>query len=250
MEHPEDLLAAYALDALTAEERASVAAHLATCESCSRSVAEYRRVVAVLPLGMLEEAAPPPDLRDRIVAAAGREPRAVSSADGRAQQAQTAAARPEVIPDVQPARRALRWTGWLVAAALAVCTLAFGAWNVALLAQVQSLQRAPALSASLTATTDAPGGATGSVTIPPDGKALAVVANLPPPSSGTVYEAWVIDKQGPRAAGTFITTPDGHADIVLTQAARAGDVIAITAEPAPGTLAPVGKVLLKGAAQG
>lgn len=86
---PHDAIGAYLLDALPEEERAAFAAHLATCPSCRREVAQLTPVVALLPrlleldldvdlemeLGSGAPPLPSANLRDRIVEAARAEPR-------------------------------------------------------------------------------------------------------------------------------------------------------------------------------
>ncbi|MDJ0771306.1 MAG: anti-sigma factor [Ilumatobacter sp.] len=64
------LAAAYALDALDADERAAFEAHAATCEICGADVREYREAAAQL--GALTEAPPRSELKDSIMAEIGR----------------------------------------------------------------------------------------------------------------------------------------------------------------------------------
>lgn len=229
-EHPVDALAAFALDALPRAEREAVLAHLAQCATCREQVARYREVSDVLPLGEPPES-PSPDLRQRILDRATRVPRA------------------EPRPTASGgARRAFGWTspaGWLVAAALFLVSLGLGAWNYSLQQQVRALQVAQPVSVALAATADAPG-ATGQVALGVAGRNVLAVRDLPPPPTGQVYEAWVIGTIGPRPAGTFMTTPDGHGAVELTQAPRAGETVAVTNEPAPGGATPSGKIVLKG----
>jgi hypothetical protein len=70
--HVDQLIGAYALDALDDIERTSVERHLAGCGSCSAEVAELAETTALL--GAAEEAPPPPALRDRVLAAARATP--------------------------------------------------------------------------------------------------------------------------------------------------------------------------------
>jgi anti-sigma factor RsiW len=65
--HPKDLLAAYALGSLDADEAASVAAHLAGCPGCAAEVARLRGAVDLLPLAA-PPVAPPPGSRDALLA--------------------------------------------------------------------------------------------------------------------------------------------------------------------------------------
>lgn len=229
--HPDDLLAAYSLDALTDEERAAVAAHVAECQQCHDWLARHGPTTEVLALSIADSPAPRADLRDRIMTAAAR----------------TEQIRPEPVSLVVR-RRSLAWSrlaGWLAAAALFLTTLGLGVWNVTLRQELQALQPATPLSGVLLATADAPG-AQGSLAVRPGSGATLSVANLPPPQAGQVFEAWVIDPQGPHPAGTFVTTPDGHGLVGLSQPPRPGEVVAVTTEPSPGRAAPSGKILLKG----
>ena len=71
-ESPQDLAAAYALGALSAEEVRRFEAYLASSPEAQREVAEYREVAALLALAG-PESAPSPDLRERVLAR-GRPP--------------------------------------------------------------------------------------------------------------------------------------------------------------------------------
>src|SRR5919108_5982985 len=61
-----DLTAAYALDALDADERREYEAHLARCERCRTELASLSEAATSLAYGV-EAPAPPPQLRDRIL---------------------------------------------------------------------------------------------------------------------------------------------------------------------------------------
>src|SRR5262245_34202519 len=67
-----DLTAAYALDALDADERHAYEEHLAGCERCRSDLAELGETVGALGLAV-EGPAPPEALRDRILVAAREE---------------------------------------------------------------------------------------------------------------------------------------------------------------------------------
>ncbi len=72
-EHYDDLVAAYALDALDPGERQTFDAHLATCEACRRTLADLRRVSAGVGLSV-EPVEPPASLRDRVLVRATAHP--------------------------------------------------------------------------------------------------------------------------------------------------------------------------------
>jgi anti-sigma factor RsiW len=230
--HPDDLLAAYALDALPDDERVAVEAHLVGCAQCRDWVARNGSTAGLLALAVEDAPSPAPDLRDRILAAANR-----------TEQVRPG---PRLVVAQAPRVRWRRLTGWLAAAALLVMTLGLGAWNYALQRDLRAAQAAPVLRGALAATSDAPN-AEGTLVVGPGDSAALTVANLPPPRPGDVFEAWVIDSGGrPHPAGIFATSPDGHGVVGLTQPPRPGEVVAVTMEPAPGLAAPSGKILLKG----
>ena len=78
MEHTgiHELSAAYALDALSADERQEFEEHLAHCEECRASVAAFHDTAASLAHG-IEAQQPPPALRGRILDEARSERRDV-----------------------------------------------------------------------------------------------------------------------------------------------------------------------------
>ena len=103
-----DLSAAYALDALDADEREAYEEHLAGCASCREDVAAFSATAAELAFAV-EPGTPPPALRGRILDAARAE-------------------RPNVVP-LRP-----RWAAPVAAvAAVAACVaVGLGIWNVSL----------------------------------------------------------------------------------------------------------------------
>jgi anti-sigma factor RsiW len=100
-----DLAAAYALDALSADERKAFEAHLADCGRCRDELGPLQETVGALALSS-EGPAPPDALRERILVAAREEP-------------------PKVVA-LRP-RRTRRYVA--AAAAVAACAaLAIGLW--------------------------------------------------------------------------------------------------------------------------
>jgi len=67
-----ELIAAYALDVLDADEKKAYEAHLATCEQCRHDLAQLTETVGALALAA-EPAEPPDRLRSRILDAARAE---------------------------------------------------------------------------------------------------------------------------------------------------------------------------------
>ena len=76
----EELLGAYALDAVDEDERREVEEHLATCPRCRGEVAAHREVAAMLGNATGEgPAVAPENLWDRIAASLQEEPPALAS---------------------------------------------------------------------------------------------------------------------------------------------------------------------------
>src|SRR3954463_8251756 len=65
-EHRDDV-GAWVLGALPGDEHERFAAHLPGCHACRRDVAELQMVAATLPLAA-PQVAPPPELKERIMA--------------------------------------------------------------------------------------------------------------------------------------------------------------------------------------
>ena len=81
-----ELTAAYALDALDADDRQAFETHLRECERCRAELGELADTVGALAYAS-EGPAPPESLRDRILVAAREEGRRTSSRSGRSGRA-------------------------------------------------------------------------------------------------------------------------------------------------------------------
>ena len=67
-EHVDELIPAHALAALTPDEAARVESHVAECSACMARLKEAESTTALLALAT-PQVAPPPELRDRLMAA-------------------------------------------------------------------------------------------------------------------------------------------------------------------------------------
>ena len=70
--HPEDMLEAFALDALDLEEEESIQDHLDGCDQCSDIVDQFQATAAELALSV-DAQDPPAGLRARVMQAVSRE---------------------------------------------------------------------------------------------------------------------------------------------------------------------------------
>lgn len=127
----EALAAGYALHALEPEDEQRLSAHLVTCRSCARLVADTASLGAAF-AGLLEPETPPPGLRARILAAAMAEPRPLPEPVA-AQRTPEVVSTPAVppgpvapapVPPVAPAPRSSGGRRWQLRERLAIGALA------------------------------------------------------------------------------------------------------------------------------
>jgi anti-sigma-K factor RskA len=202
-----ELSAAYALDALDADEREEFEGHLAHCEECRSTVAAFHDTAASLAHGV-DAAEPPPALRGRILEQARQE-------------------RGNVVP-LRP-RWALR-VSTAAAAIAAIAALALGIWAASLHDQLGGRPEAVKLT-----------GASGQLVVTPEGQGALLVRNLPAAPAGKTYEAWVIEGGKPKPAGTFAGGGVQMA-FALTRPVPSGATVAVTIEPAGGSEQPTGNI--------
>jgi Putative zinc-finger len=196
------LLGAYVLNSLEADERALVEEHLRTCEACA---AEYARlaplpglITLAVPAGRASEEPLPPALEERLLDVVASEvPR------------RRARARRRLLP---------RWRA-LAAAAVVAAGVALA---VVGLAARGGPEYGPEIPLAATA---APHGAlayaelrasTGGTTV------MLHVSGLPG-NPAAVYEVRCDAPDWSASAGTFRVDRSGHAEVVLTTAARQGE---------------------------
>ena len=233
-EHPIENLAAYVLGALEGPERIRVESHVVTCTTCATLLEEYRSVVGTLPLG-LNPVPPPAEAWAAIRAeAARRRPRSPERA------------RSKGLPNW---RRVM----WPLLTAIAASLLI---WNVVLQLEltrrppgpeVEALARRPGRLVIL-AGTGAPG-ASGRLLVAIDGHhGHLATAGLRPLATERTYQLWFMRPDAPpRTGGTFRVDSRGRAWAAITVPVSLEEarVIAITEEPAPGSVGPTGSYLLE-----
>ena len=231
------LSGSYALDALSEPERDSFERHLQHCPLCQDEVRGLRETAARL--GLAKTVEPPPQLRQRVLAAAYRTrqlPPPVGDRLGldrrRAQQGtQHGAQRRPLIP-----RLALTLAA---AAAVVVATLGI---NQAVTRHQPggapvTISRVVAAPDARTQTIRTSAGGTVTVVVSDDERAAVISArgmrSLP---SDQIYQLWVMSPGGARSAGLLSGT--GQIAQVLASGVEPGDRIGITVEPAGGTSSP------------
>lgn len=240
-----DLAAAYAIDALDAEERAEFETRLATDAELRREVDAYREVAADL-AAAAPTAEAPAALRERILAEA-RKVRPLS-------------------PERRPGSRGTALP-WVAAAAAAGVALVLGVRSGRIAEERADLRtRLTATEArlaerdSLLATFLGPDVRTAALSAtdqPPSarlfwntraGTVVIAAFDLPPAPAGRTYQLWgIAPDSDPVSLGTFQTASDGTA--IVQRAAPTGAAFqlgAVTEEPAGGSPQPTSAPFLVG----
>jgi len=220
-----ELTAAYALDALDAEEAREYERHLAGCERCRSELAELSEGAAALAFGV-EAPAPPDALRERILDHARSE-------------------RANVVPLRPRWTRAAKVATAIAAAAAVVLAISTASLLRSLDSERSARERADRAVAVLS-DPDAQRvplqGGHGVLVTGMRGSAL-VIRDLDRAPAGMTYEAWVIENGRPIPAGTF----DGGPDTTVHRLDRPvppGSQVAVTVERDGGVDAPTGEILM------
>ncbi|MFD4872412.1 anti-sigma factor domain-containing protein [Streptomyces sp. NPDC058420] len=230
------LTGAYALHALSEEEREVFERHLAGCEACAQETAELSATAARLGLAVSVE----PDRETR-----GRVLRRITTI-----RQET----PVESPAARSGRAVLRarlLSRWALAACLAAAAALGGTavWQhqraESALAQAHRAEQGTAQISAVLAAPDArarvvtlPGGATGTVVVSHGrDQAVFVVAGMTQAPAGRVYQLWFDDGGTMRSAG--LMNPDRADQTVLLRGAVDGaSGMGITVEPAGGSKQP------------
>jgi anti-sigma-K factor RskA len=248
-ESPQDLAAAYALGALSADEARRFEAYLAGSPEAQREVAEYREVAALLALAEPEPAASP-DLRERVLAR-GRVPSS-----------------PRALGPPRPTRP------WLALAAALVAVVGLG-FGYAQLRTVRDLRQELArIGQRLEQTSDQLRAreATLNAILEPGVQLFQLTASGDPDPliqlfwdrqrhravlhgfrldsvpQGRAYQLWFIKDGAPVPSVTFRPEPTGHVLVEGIDVPAEGEVTAaaLTVEPESGSPQPTSPIRLVG----
>jgi len=222
---PHELSAAYALDALDADELEAYETHLAGCDRCRDDVASFRATASSLAYDV--DLPPLPEsLEHRIIAAA------------RAER-----------PNVVPLRQRLAIPAAALSAVAAVAAIAIGVWAIHLSnsldhqRQIRKDQKSviDVLSDCTRTPTE---GSSGAICVAPTEKGVLIADSLPAASPDKTYEAWVITGKRVQPAGLFLGGA-GRKYVLLTKPVRAPAKVAVTLEKRGGVSAPTTAILLQ-----
>jgi anti-sigma-K factor RskA len=212
----EELIAAYALDALSEDDLAQADAHLAGCRRHDQALAEYRRVVDRLGVEM----EPSAGLRTRLLAAFD------------AEAASQAPARPVAISGWR--RAAERRPAFWMAAAAVLLAAAAGLATWGLVLQFDEGAAGARVSAF------AGDAGTGQLIYLPDDRIAVLQLDLQPPDAGHSYQAWGIFDGRPVSLGLL---PDAGVAAFNHDLSDA-QAVAISVEPLGGSDQPTTEPIL------
>ena len=244
------LAGAYAMDAISPADRDRFERHLTGCRECAQEIASLREAAARL--GAATAVIPPAGLKERVLAAA---------AMTRQQAPDAAGADSPARARIRPGSwlRSLAWPGRLVVAAGAVAAVAvlgiavvFGVANGDMRQQLDRAQASSQQIAAVLTAQDAvmmngavTGGGTAAIVMSHSRDALVFTAEgLRALPSSRGYELWLIGPSGERPVGMLPAGSDGMTGPVIASGLRAGDHLALTAEPAGGAAQPTTPMML------
>ena len=217
-----ELTAAYALDALDAEERLEYETHLRDCAACQDELASLASVTEALAVAA-SGPAPRPELRDRVLEAARAEPQTVVPFESRRRRALPVAAAVAA-----------------VAAAVALASRPLGDAALGRPRRGAHSARASAAGGRGPRRPGCPDDRARDRRRPPRRRpgrpsGSRARATFGPAPTGKTYEVWVVVGETPQPAGLF--AGQGHADLV-DGTVDPGDVVAVTIEDEGGAETP------------
>lgn len=248
--HPHDLVGAWVLDALQDDERSEFEAHVAGCDACRAEAASLREAVVALAADAAP-VAPPPALRDAVLATIDQTPQVLPSraeptdasdtlrspASPPSTTAPVQVSAPETRQATTPARQTLASRlGLGLAAALVLVLGGVGIWAQGVRGELADQQASNQAVAAVLADPESSvlRDDASVLVLSGDGQAVFTSASVDAPA-GQVLQLWVIDQDGPVSAG-LVTSPTTAT--LLETPVPPGAVVGVTVEPEGGSPAP------------
>lgn len=239
------LSGAYAVDAVDQVERTRFERHLQTCPDCRVEVDSLRETAALL--SSLEElTAPPPGLRDRVLAEIATV-RPLPPVIGTGHDIAPSQGRPAAPPRIPRPRRyrGMGLIGLVAAASVAVAGIGAAVWQPW---RIDAPEQGP--GQTLTATDrvlTAPDAREVSLTLGEAeatvvhsrsvGRAVLITKRMPPAPAGKVYELWFQTPEGEMEPAGIMPRAEDQT-VLLEGDGSEAEAVAITVEPAGGSSAP------------
>jgi len=230
----DELLDAYALGALSDEDRLEFEGSLAEHPERQGQVDDLAAVAGLMALSPIEQE-PSPDLRKRLM---------------RTVRAEEATTEPTRLPLFERLRNLFSYQA-LVAGAAAVALIGLLSWNLLLQDEIQNIRSQPSGDASETGprvlefqAAQSAGGASGELIMLEGQQGVLVTKDMPRIPEGRIYQIWVIEGDKPKPGGLFQPDEEDPVAASMTRSPGAGDVVAITVEPAGGSSSPTSDPIL------
>jgi len=270
-------LTLFAMQLLSGEEAAAITQHTEHCAECRRELAHILGDLGAYAF-TIEMHEPPVTAKQRLMRQVGREKKVMPTshsaiaAYGRNTSIFGAAVEEEEKPRRQISRALLSWSGWAIAASLAVAaslldkeresvreSLASQTSEVARLnadaARAHQLMDAltdpKAVRVTLTAKPLPKAAPIGGATYNPDkGSLIFIASDLDPLKDLKTYELWILpaDNSAPIPAGTFHPDDRGNASLILPDVPKgvAAKGFGVTIEDEGGSQTPTQPIVLSG----
>ena len=275
---PTTLTGAYAINAVSPEERAAVEEHLATSQATRNEVTELQDTAVLLGLAA-QPVTPSASLKERLMAQVAVTPQLapLEASDTAVEPARHLSAVPldapaspdevdvaaespaphTTLPTPAELKARSRWSRPIVAVASVAAAAAIIVGGGVTLSGVLAPTNEPDITAAQIAAIRAaddmeqkivedPAAGT-SATVMWSGEleqAALIVSGMPQLGDKQDYELWFIGDDGARRAGEFDVNEDGSASRVLEGEMREGDVIGVTIEPEGGSDTPSGDPIM------
>jgi len=226
-----DSVGAYLLEALPDDERHGFERHLDACATCTDEVRSLRVALHALP-GSVEQLAPPPALRDRIMAAVDAEAELLAAAAGPRAD----------LPAPRRARRRRRRFGLpalrpAFALACAAALLVLGGLGGVLVSGGGGGGGERGSDVRTVVASVERGDATAKLLVGRDASHLEV-SNLGKPPEGRVYQVWTRREGSGRPRPTtalFVPRKDGTASVAVPGSLKGVAEVLVTDEPVGGS---------------
>ena len=220
-----DSSAAYLLGALDDAEHAAFEAHLDDCPDCRDEIARLRVATDALPASTLQ-LAPPPELKDRIMAIVNAEAELLRAAGPEADR----------VPVAPRERRRFAW--WPPRPALALAAtllmLAIGV-GAGVLGSGGFAGETRTVAAEVTVDD-----ASAELIVRDEDHSTLVTRGLPETSPGRVYQVWIKrpDRDPEPTDALFTVHKDGSASVDVPQSLEGVEAVMVTSEPNGGSDVP------------
>jgi hypothetical protein len=261
---PHTLAGPFAMDAVTADERASFIGHLGDCAQCRDDVREMREATARL--GIAAAVRPRPELREHTIkaalqisqlapeipgqAAAAAESERVADAVRRPAEAKVSVLR-QLAGRIRPNKTLTMIT--LTAAALIIGLVGgFGLLANDMTVQLHHSQQQDHLIDTVLSARDvvmltarvSTGGDATVVMSHREHRLVFSAHGLAALPGGQAYELWLMGPAGERPAGMLRPDPGGMAGPAVVSGLAPGDMIGLTIEPARGAVHPTSALIV------